>query len=206
MYKWNLTIHHSYFIVWSNTGTTIYNGISIENNFHVSLETCNVLTGRSIRKVHMATNKLPKGLLSMKYTWPQVQTLSDRFVNYDFTHGHKYMYKQLQKWSAKYEGTQSHKYKLCLTGLSIIILHMVTNTSNCKNGLLSTNVHNPTNTSFVWPVCQLWYCTYEHSLTDLLILKSMAANTNNCKNGLPNTKVHMLINTNIVRSICYLWW
>lgn len=133
MYKWNLTIHHSYFIVWSNTGTTIYNGISIENNFHVSLETCNVLTGRSIRKVHMATNKLPKGLLSMKYTWPQVQTLSDRFVNYDFTHGHKYMYKQLQKWSAKYEGTQSHKYKLCLTGLPIMILHIWTFTNRSAN-------------------------------------------------------------------------
>ena len=70
--------------------------------------------------------------------------MSDLSVNYDFTHGHKD--KQLQIWSGKYEGTQSYKYKHCLTGLPIMILHMVTNTSNAHK--------------------------YEHLLTDLLILKS----------------------------------
>ena len=45
------------------------------------------------------------------------------------TYGCKY--KQMQKWSAKYDGT--HKYKHCQIDLLIMIVHMATNVRPKKN-------------------------------------------------------------------------
>jgi hypothetical protein len=43
--------------------------------------------------------------------------------------------KQMQKWSAKYDGT--HKYKHCQIDLLIMIVHMATNVNNSQKSLSS---------------------------------------------------------------------
>lgn len=155
--------------------------------------------------------------------------MSDLSVNYDFTHGHKD--KQLQKWSGKYEGTQSYKYKHCLTGLPITILHMVTNTSNAHKyeHLLTDLLILKSTYGCKYKQMQKWSAKYDgthkykHCQIDLLIMiVHMATNVNNsqkslssienphakniqeCLTCLPIIEAHMSIQTNNAQLVCQL--